>query len=260
MKELTRINDNIHRLTVPYKDIFTTVYVVRTPAGVLLFDAASYQQDTDLYILPALGRLGVGREELKYIFISHNHTDHAKGLKSLAPHFPDACIVSRSPALSQAYAPRPVLAPEAGDVLLDVLEVVPIPGHTQDSTALLDRRTYTLITGDCLQLFGIFGSGPWCANISLPMEHKAALERVRAMEVDEVLTAHDYHPYGYHYVGKQAVRDALDACLAPLRQVKDLLDSHPELDDGAVCDLFNAPGTLPRLGVRVVTALRGTGF
>ena len=260
MKDLTQINDNIFRLTVPYKDIFTTVYVVKTAGGVLLFDAASFDNDAQDYILPMLAQLGIAPAEVKYVFISHNHTDHAGGLKGLLPHLPHTVIVSRSPALAETWADRTVLAPEAGHVLLDVLEVVPIPGHTQDCSAVLDRRTNTMITGDCLQLFGIFGSGNWCANISLPTQYKQAVEMVRGMQVDEILTAHDYHPYGYHYVGRQAICDALDACLAPLQQVKELILAHPELDDEQIRDLFNAPGTLPKLGTKVVTALRGADF
>ena len=260
MKDLTQINENIFRLTIPYKDIFTTVYVVKTEQGVLLFDAGSFDEDGSTYILPMLTELGIVPGEVKYIFISHNHTDHAGGLKGLLPLLPDSVIVSRSPALAELWADRTVLAPDAGHVLLDVLEVVPIPGHTQDCAGVLDRRTNTLISGDCLQLFGIFGSGNWCANITLPTQHKQAVEAVRAMQVDEILTAHDYHPYGYHYVGSKAVNDALDACLAPLRQVKDLILAHPELDDEQIRDLFNAPGTLPKLGVRVVTNLRDADF
>jgi hypothetical protein len=43
MESITQISEHIHRLTLPYKDIFTTVYTVRTPEGVLLFDAASFR-------------------------------------------------------------------------------------------------------------------------------------------------------------------------------------------------------------------------
>ena len=41
-----------------------------------------------------------------------------------------------------------------------------VTGHASDCAALYDRKTKTLISGDCLQLFGVFGSGAWGANIS----------------------------------------------------------------------------------------------
>ena len=47
--EYTRINENIHRMTIPYKDIFTTVYTVESEEGAILFDAATFESDiTDI--------------------------------------------------------------------------------------------------------------------------------------------------------------------------------------------------------------------
>ena len=51
-------NKSIFRITTPYKDIFTTVYVIKTEKGVLLFDAASYDCDADDAIIPALASFG----------------------------------------------------------------------------------------------------------------------------------------------------------------------------------------------------------
>ena len=47
MENVTQINENIYRLTIPYKDIFTTVYAVKTESGALLFDCASYDEDIE---------------------------------------------------------------------------------------------------------------------------------------------------------------------------------------------------------------------
>jgi len=79
MGDLARIDDNIFRLTIPYKELFTSVYVVKSSQGAILFDTADNDRDADEDIVPLLKRLGVGAEELKYIFISHNHRDHAGG-------------------------------------------------------------------------------------------------------------------------------------------------------------------------------------
>lgn len=256
METVTQINENIDRLTTAYKDIFTTVYVIKTEKGAVLFDAASYDEDAENHIVPHLRKLGISAQELKYIFISHKHTDHAGSLKRLMQAFPDTCILSRSPVLAEEYQEYSVLAPEDGDVFLDVLRVVTIPGHTKDSSALLDTRTKTLITGDCMQLYGIYGSGDWACNISLPVEHFAALEKVRAMDIDQVLTAHDYHPYGYWYRGRGEIEQALDACVAPLLQIRDLIKDNPELDDAAIRQAYNASGKLPTVKVSVVTAMR----
>ena len=52
MTGIKKINENIYKINTPYKDIFTTVCTVKTPDGVLIFDAASYDEDVESYILP----------------------------------------------------------------------------------------------------------------------------------------------------------------------------------------------------------------
>ena len=54
MSNYTVVNENIYRLAIPYKDIFTTVYVLKAPEGVVLFDAASYPQDITDWVVPFL--------------------------------------------------------------------------------------------------------------------------------------------------------------------------------------------------------------
>ena len=116
-------------------------------------------------------------------------------------------------------------------------------------------RTKTLISGDSLQLYGIFGSGTWAANISYPRMHMDAVEKLRKMDIETILTAHDYHPYGHRYEGKAAVSAALDAALAPLLYIRQLITENPGASDEDVAALYNKQD-LPTLGAHVVTALR----
>ena len=254
--DIMQINEDIFRITVPYKDIFTTVCVIKTPKGAVLFDSASYDEDIDGYIVPMLAQLNISAEDMKYVFISHNHTDHAGGLKKLVERYPNVCIVSRSPAIKEQYAVNQVWMPEDRDTLLGVLQVVTVPGHTLDSMAILDTRTSTMISGDCLQLYGIFGSGNWACNIGFPSAHLQAIEKLRTMHVQKLLAAHDYHPYGFLYESEETVLKALDACVEPLMNIKKMIQDAPELTDEEIVGLYNAPKTLPKLGVRAVSAIR----
>lgn len=255
MNNFEKINENIYRLTIPYKDIYTTVYIVITPKGALLFDSASYDTDITDHIMPAMEHMGISKDSLKYVFISHNHRDHAGGLYMLMKLIPEVCIVSRCPVLKKKYADFKFAAPGDGDVFLDVLKVVTIPGHTMDSSAILDMRTNTLITGDCMQLYGIFGSGLWASAINYPSEHIASLDKLAKMDISEVLTAHDYHPMGHHYTGSEAVLKAIDLCIEPLDNIRAMILSHPDLDDEEICRMYNRP-ELPTLGAHIVTAVR----
>ncbi len=255
MKSFEKIADNIYRITTPYKDIFTTVYLLISENGAILFDSASFDADYDT-LYPALCEMGVTRENLRHIFISHNHTDHAGGLKKLITAFPEAVIVSRSSVLREKYAEHPFLFPEEGRMLLDTYRVIPIVGHTQDSAALLDTRTDTLITGDCLQLWGICGSEDWASNINFPTEHWQALEKLAKMPLSAIYTAHDYYPLGYFAVGGEEIARYLAACREPLLRIKELILSNKGADDAAVRALYNAQPGIPTVREAVVKAVR----
>ncbi|MBQ4518060.1 MAG: MBL fold metallo-hydrolase [Clostridia bacterium] len=255
MECVTKMNEQITRIVIPYKDIYTTVFVVQTEEGVLLFDAAGSDWDIETYVLPYLNEIGIEADGVKFVFISHNHSDHAGGISAYLKAFPNICIITRNPGLKEAYQNKAVFMPEGSEVVLGDLKIISIPGHTKDSAGIYDMRTKTLITGDCLQLYGIFGSGKWAANISVPKEHFDAIDELKAMDIEELLMAHDYQPLGYRCVGKQAVSDALEACIKPLDEVKELILSHPECNDEEIAAIYNSPNR-PTLGAHVVTALR----
>ena len=253
---LETIRDNIYALRIPYKDIFTTVYFVKTAQGALLFDAASYDCDVDNAIVPTLHQLDIGENDLKYIFISHNHPDHAGGLGRLLALYPNACVISRSESLRKKFASYMVVSPQEDEILLDDLRVVFLTGHTKDSAALYDRRTKTLISGDSLQLYGIFGSGIWGANISFAAEYAQNIQKLRNMDIDAILTAHNYHPCGRMFFGKSEITAALDACLAPFARIRKLIEESPDADDETLCKRYNAQGDLPTLGSHVIKKYR----
>lgn len=252
MTHFEKITENIYRLTTSYKDIFTTVYLLIAKNGAILFDAASFDVDIDEVMAPALGELGVVPQ---YVFISHNHRDHAGGLPRFAVRYPETTIVSRSPALQEKFAGHPFLFPEEGTLLLDTYRVIPIVGHTQDSAALLDTRTNTLVTGDCLQLWGICGSEDWASNINFPTEHWQALEKLEKMPLSAIYTAHDYYPMGYFATG-EAVARYIAACREPLLRVKALIAENPTASDAEIRILYNATEGIPTIREAVVKAVR----
>lgn len=255
MENLFKINENIYRLTVPFFDVYTTVYFVETDEGILVFDTATYDSDVEDYILPAIDYAGIDKEQIKYVFISHNHRDHSGGLQKLMGVIPKATIVSKSDKLKEEFSDYNVLMPEDGEVILRDLQVVAIKGHSSDSCAIYDTRTKVMITGDCLQLYGLYGEGKWGANISYIKEYLGAIDKLKKMDIKCILTAHDYHPLGYLYEGEN-IEKAYDNCIAPLDEIKNLVLDNLELNDEEICGIYNSSGN-PVIGTHVVTAVRG---
>ena len=256
MYSLTEIVPHIHRLTIPFENIYTTVFIIRTPDGAVLLDTATYESDVDAYIQPALRNLGVSKESLRYIVLSHSHRDHAGGLERLMEFFPEACIVSSSLPLREGFPRCRTASPEVQPLLLGCLRLISIPGHAPDCLALLDQRTLTLLTGDSLQLYGIYGSGKWGANISRPAEHLQAVETLRLLDISSLIASHDYHPCGYIARGAEEIGRYLDECGAALRFVHSFLLNHADLDDQSAADSYNRLTGLPAIGAHVVTAVR----
>ena len=250
MLEIKDFNEHISYFNVPYKDIYVGIYVIKTHDGAVLFDTAANDADVDGYIVPALERLGV---KPTHIFISHHHTDHSGGLARATALYPDAKIVSRSSKLQETYPD--ILALEDRQLLTPELQVITIPGHTADSAALLDLRTNTLITGDCLQSYGSYGSGYWYGAVTLTAQHYAAVRKLRALPIENIATAHDYHPVGQFSLGKDAVAARLDSCIGALERVRAIMAANPQLTDEEIARLCN-DGRLPKVAVRVVAALR----
>ena len=248
---VTLITPRIRRVTIPYKDIYTSVFILDTKEGTILFDTAFSDYDVDTFILPELQR-----RNLRYIFISHNHRDHAWGLDRLMEVYPKATIVTQNDDLAEKFAKFSVLRPKDGDLLLDIFRVVNIPGHTADSQGLFDESTGTLFTGDALQLYGIWGGSPWGACIRCIPEHLEALKKLRELPVIDLLMAHDYHPYGNEVYGTEEIHKCLDICAEALEKVKEVVAAHPELDDQAAADLYNKDSGLPAVPAFVVEAVR----
>lgn len=256
MKDFHEIVPSIHRLTIPFENIYTTVFIIKTPLGAILFDTATYESDVDDYILPAFHELRGSQDALRYIVLSHSHRDHAGGLDRLLEFFPETCIISGCPDLRGRFSGFRILSPEEQPLLHDCIELIALPGHAPDCLAIYDRRSRALLTGDSLQLSGIYGSGKWGANITQLKEHLQAIEKLRTLNTDILIASHDYHPCGFIARGKTEISRYLDECIAALHKVRETLMNCPDLDDQAAADYYNRITGLPPIGLHVARAVR----
>lgn len=251
--KIEQFNEHIFYFEVPYMDVFINIYVIKYGDKAILFDAAATDFDVNTYILPALSALNVDEKALSHVFISHNHGDHSGGLALVAKHFPNAKIVSRCKKINASFANA--LYPEDSQFIADCLKVVTIPGHTADCAAIFDLRTNTLICGDCLQSYGIYGEGLWYGVVEMPKEHFEAIKKLRLLNIENILTAHDYHPVGVISKGKNNVLLRLDTCIGALDRIIAFINQNPSFNDEQIAALANSED-FPKLSPHVVCALR----
>ena len=207
---IEKIDEGLFRLLVPFEEITTTVYFAVTKQGAAIIDAATYSSDVDDYILPALQALKIQENEVCRLLLTHPHSDHAGGAKRLVEQLPHlsvcAAYLSDLPNFTKIVD---------GEIILDCLQAVVLPGHTENSTAFLDLRSNTLLSGDCLQLKGI---GKYVHGVTLPKRYKASVERLKTMPISRIVAAHEYEPLGSKAEGKEEVERYLIACLDALKE------------------------------------------
>ena len=185
--------EGIYRLKVQYTTVYTSIFLIETELGDLLVDTASYDEDIDSCLIPALSEMGKSLSELYAVVITHDHFDHSGGLKRIREIVPDVRVITELCNLT------------------DNISTYPMAGHTEDSIGVFDSRTKTLISGDGLQ-----GAGVDKYRTSAPFkeEYIRTLERIKNDErIENILFSHAYEPWFQDkMVGREAVLLCLDEC------------------------------------------------
>ena len=142
----TRVFDNLYALG----RTSTVVWAVTTPDGILMIDAL-YPDQLESVLLPGLRALGLDPANVKYVLITHGHSDHfgaasyfqQRGAR-VALSAADWDLIEKPPPGPGGAPPRPPAAgslppPKRDVVVADgepitfgglTITTVPIPGHT----------------------------------------------------------------------------------------------------------------------------------
>ena len=221
---LTRITDEISLIKVKFHSIHTSVFLIKLDTGYALFDAGTTESDVNETIMPAISMAGINPIEVRFLFISHTHSDHFGGAAALLSRLPTArlVLVDTDRAVRDGLGER-LFGGEPGEYA-PVL-TLPLTGHSRDCLALYDTRTRTLLTGDAVQLFGV---SRWGTGVSDIDGYFGTLDKIRAMDTDLLVTSHEYYPLGQTAIGKRAVRRYLDASENALRELISLVKDSSE--------------------------------
>lgn len=235
----------------------TAGYLIRSERPCLIETGTALSAPT---VVAALSALGVGREDLATVVVTHIHLDHAGGVGDIAAAFPRAQVVVHERGarhlvdptklvasahrvfgslmdelfgdLRPTDAERVVALGETGTIDLGggrQLEAFYAPGHASHHVGLLDPDTGDLYTGDAA---GVYvpeadelrpATPPPDFDLDLAL---ASMDRMRQIRPERLLFA--------HYGPVTAVDSALDRSEAVLRQwvemVREARALHMDLD------------------------------
>lgn len=242
-----KVVENIFCLQVPFDGDSTSVFAFECDEGTVIFDSATTEIDVDERIIPAIRQKGF---EPTHIISSHFHSDHMGGEEFLAKEYPDA-IRAKLVHDGKIENGKKVLCD--GDIICDCLKIVTLPGHSDDSAAILDTRTNTLVCADCLQLWGI---GKYGTGVSLAKAYLESIEKVRKLDVENIIASHCYAPLGAHAFGKEAVKKYLDECEKYISVLKSFAEKHSDLAFDKMAELYNAENPdMPKMGAHTFEAI-----
>ena len=205
------IDKGLYRILVPFEgEITTTVYILvnENDKRVVLIDSASYPTDAKNFIIPAIEELGISPDNAELLLLTHSHKDHFGGAKALFGELPNlkprASFLIEHPAFEYLVD---------AEIIAERLKVVFLPGHTKNSVAFYDLETKTLLSGDCLQLKGV---GKYRNGIAFPILYRNSIEKLKGMDIERIVAAHEYDPLGSIAEGKECVLEYLNECLSCL--------------------------------------------
>ena len=212
---LHRITDHISLIKVKFHSIHTSVFLIKLDTGYALFDAGTTESDVNETIMPAISMAGIKPIEVRFLFISHTHSDHFGGAAALLSALPGARLVlfDTERAARDGFGDRLFTGDASEYSPLSALE---LNGHSRDCIALYDARTGTLLTGDAVQLFGV---SRWGTGVSDVEGYFAAIDTLREMNVEMLVASHEYYPLGQTAIGRSAVSRYLDASRAAMREL-----------------------------------------
>jgi metallo-beta-lactamase class B len=183
----------------------TTVYALRTSAGIVLLDAG-FENKAESVLVPQLQKAGLNPADVKYILLGHGHADHFGGSKYFQDHYgtkiattaADWDLISQTASRGGTPPAKP-----AKDVVLTegqpfksgdlTITLVAIPGHTPGSLAFV----FPVKDKGKTRMAGLFGGAILTTNIITTEGLKQYtqsiahyLEKAKQMKVEVELQNH----------------------------------------------------------------------
>jgi glyoxylase-like metal-dependent hydrolase (beta-lactamase superfamily II) len=176
----------IHEGNFSRVGISSNVYIANHDDKHYLFDSSG---DPELmkYLLP----LGIVKESLSAVFLTHGHYDHVRGIFSIPEGCTPIFLSEADRGLAEnCLGKRELLDVDTGKGILALLglEIVKTPGHTPGSVCFYSKENRLLISGDTVFSEGFFGRTDLPGGSNGQMME--SLSMLSHMEIDAMLPGH----------------------------------------------------------------------
>lgn len=171
-----KLFDNLYAIPGQYSVGNGVVYVLTTPAGIMLIDSG-HRRDVEPVVVAGLKTLGLDPTNIKLVVVAHGHEDHYGGSAFLQERYGAHVVLSAAdwdfmsnppppppggnaagaPAVPPSPPKRDMVAVEGQPITLGDEKVTPvfIPGHTPGSLGLI----FPVKDGGKTHMVGIVGGG-----------------------------------------------------------------------------------------------------
>ncbi len=192
---IEKMKEGIYRVCIPFENIYTSAFILVDGQNAIILDSGSSDRDAERYIIPGVTELKVTP---MYLISSHNHSDHCGGINALKKAYPNAKELSfekHSIRDNQTFFKR--------------YKALNLKGHSDDSLAIFDIKTNTLLSGDCLQMYGV---DKYRMGVADKGEYLKTIDRVSALRPVCIIASHEYEPLG-SIVENKDVEKFLQICV-----------------------------------------------
>lgn len=210
------------------------VVIVRTPDGLLLFDAMTSAEEFQRYVLDEMPTAGLDPKDITYVFLGHFHGDHTGGANTilrLAPKAkivmgaPDAAIIEKArsdlaagrepPRSSSIVRGKRPTSPEGQEALRqarlrNLPEKVDIEVEAQPNvkTGVLSIRT-----GEHTEVVAVLNPGhtPGQISVIVPVEHQGKIHKLLVFSGNDQPTEAAQYAISTDYLRSVADAQGADA-------------------------------------------------
>lgn len=236
-------------MNIPYCEGYTSVFALENDGEWILVDFAASDDDGKRYIIPAI-------EEMCFIprimLCTHMHEDHSGGIKILADKFKTAEIAAFSRNLNLDGANVHYLTD--GEVFSGRYKILNLPGHTDDSAAVLDMKNNILLSSDCLQGKGIATYG---ANIDNAEAYLNTIKKISELELNGIIASHEYEPFGSAIFGKNNVKEYIGVCTDVIKEIISVAAENINASPEEIAAIYNSDKSRLPIGAWTVEGALG---